>query len=75
MTVSELIAQLQQYPPDFIVVQASDEEGNDFHASYDLGYGFWNKSYREYTSWTIDEDDEIERELTLDESNAVCIWP
>lgn len=77
MTVGELIAQLQEYPQDFIVIQASDEEGNDFNEAYDLGYGYWDKIAQEYTSWTVDtdEDNDIERELTLDESNSVCIWP
>lgn len=76
-TVRELIAELQQYPPDFFVVQASDEEGNDFHQTYDVGYGYWHPEYREFTSWTEDGDDDslAERALTIEESNCVCIWP
>lgn len=77
MTVSELIDQLKNYPPDFEVVQAVDEEGNFFVKTYDIGYGRWNPSDKEWSSWTQDDDEDAttERELTLDESNAICLWP
>lgn len=76
-TVSELIAELQKYPGDMKVVLASDEEGNDFHGWYDVGYGRWSDLDKAFTSWTYDDDldESSERALTLDESDAICLWP
>lgn len=81
MKVSELIAELQKFPQDLKVVLASDPEGNGFHEAYELGFGRYDDQEHEYTSWMYDEDDRgyqidaSEREMTLEESNAICIWP
>lgn len=77
MKVHELIEQLKLMPQDFEVVQASDPEGNDFHRSFDLGIGWYDPNERDFSSWIydIDDEDELERERTEDECNAVCIWP
>jgi hypothetical protein len=71
MTVSELIAQLQQLPPNNIVVQAKDGEGNGFSPVAEVAVGLyaadttWSGEF-----WTPDaEDDEKEAE------SAVCLWP
>ena len=78
--VKELIEELQQYPPDLKVVMSSDPEGNSFHLFQDIGYGRWvpdrpdREYYGEFTSWAYDDDD-TERAMTLDESDAVCLWP
>lgn len=37
MTVKELIEQLQKYPSDMLVLQASDEECNDVLGMYCVG--------------------------------------
>lgn len=39
MTVSELIAELKDFPPDAPVVMASDEEGNSYHQLYEVACG------------------------------------
>lgn len=73
-TVRELIEELQQYPPHYKVVISSDPEGNDFHAFVDTGHGRFDQDWREFTSWTCDDDD-VERAMTLDEADTVCLWP
>jgi len=78
VTVAELKKLLAEYPDDFAVVIASDEEGNSFHIAYELGYGHLRDTgYEvEFSTWVYDnEDDTSERQITLDESDAVCIWP
>lgn len=82
MKISELIELLKEYPQDFHVVAASDPEGNSFDLLRDIGIG-WYDPEADYdscfSSYLYDEDAEslqdIERVRTLDESNAICIWP
>jgi hypothetical protein len=77
-TIAELIAVLQELPQDMIVVLAADEEGNDFNPWYDTGYGIWDEDDQEFSTSVYDESDDdydIERAVTLDESNAICLWP
>jgi hypothetical protein len=77
-TVAELIATLQELPQDMVIVLASDEEGNDFNLWYDVGYGIWDEDDQEFSTSVYDESDDdydIERAVTLDESNAICLWP
>ena len=79
-TVRELKAELDNYPDDFIVIQAKDPEGNGYHEWYDIGTGKWDEDAHyddAFTSWTYDDDEDTstERELTLDESNCIVLWP
>jgi hypothetical protein len=81
MKVRELIEWLRQYPEDFDVVIASDEEGNDFHPAYELTHGHYDERDGHFSGWVYEDDDDdynqssTEREATLDESTTVCIWP
>jgi hypothetical protein len=78
VTIKELIEELQRYPQDLIVITAADEEGNDFATAYEITHGYFDTRYQEFRDRALDEesdDDLTERALTLDEANAVCIWP
>ena len=81
-TVKDLIEKLQKFPEDFLVVIATDEEGNDFHAVQDFGIGIYDEESHEFSSWLeYEPDDEGDlvpvtpRRLALEESNALVIWP
>ncbi len=83
-TVGDLKRELDAYPDHFKVVMATDEEGNHFHKFQDIGYGIWdqyradNDYYGDFRSTTYDDWDnnqDDERELTLDESDTICLWP
>jgi hypothetical protein len=86
-TVADLIAELQKYPSHLYVVQSKDSEGNGFAPFGDISYGTWEPEnpsrpyYGEFTGWHYDRDEwgdrdeSTERALTLDESNAICLWP
>lgn len=77
-TVADLIAVLKTLPPDMVIVLASDPEGNSFDTWYDTGYGIWDEDDREFSTWVYDDwdnDQDTERAVTLDESNAICLWP
>lgn len=76
-TVADLIAELQKLPQDLVVVQSSDGEGNHFHGWYDISIGTWDDEYDEFSSLTIDVpgDYSTEREVTIDEATAICLWP
>lgn len=77
ITVKELRNHLKEWPDHLIVIVASDAEGNNFHALSELGwanaeqegYGF------EVSSFTPEDDNGNYRQLTLEESNAIVLWP
>jgi len=56
MTVVELIEQLKQHPPDALIVQSKDNEGNDFLPSADVGG--WVHRYIARNTWSGDLADE-----------------
>lgn len=72
MTVAELIAELQKLPPNNIVVQAKDGEGNNFSPFSEVTVGLyaaettWSGEY-----WTPEDEGDEDEEA----ESAVCLWP
>lgn len=78
MKIRDLVEELKRYPQDWDVVLASDEEGNDFHLSYDASAGWYDEEERGFSSQILSielDANEIYRDRTTDECNSLCIWP
>lgn len=76
MTVGELIALLEDYDEDTIVIISSDGEGNNFSPLSDVGAGH----YIEQTGWSgdfVSEEDAIEDDnINLESAEpAIVLWP
>ena len=69
--VSELIAELKEYPQDSMVVLSRDAEGNGFRVVDELSEGFF---YEGEMLDLVDEEGN-EREADSGMAPAVCIWP
>jgi len=73
MTVAELIAKLQELPPNNIVVQAKDGEGNGFSPLSEIAVGLYAaETTRSGEFWTPDAEDGDEDN---EADSAVCLWP
>lgn len=72
MTVAELIAELQKLPPNNIVVQAKDGEGNNFSPFAEVTVGLYAaETARSGEYWTPENEDDEDDEA----DSAVCLWP
>lgn len=74
LTVAALIERLQKLPPDAVVVQSQDGEGNGFSPVADLALGV----YAEETTWSgefSDHDDDMQDLSANGGVQSVCIWP
>ena len=73
MTTAEIIKHLQQYPPETIVVQSADPEGNSFSPVFHVE----KVDYLPETKYRGDiwgpESSQAQR--PKDVVNAVCLWP
>jgi hypothetical protein len=69
VTVKELIAKLQGYPENYVVVLARDGEGNNFSPLWDeVDTGSWDYEYWEWTPFEGEHEEDFE-------INAVSFWP
>jgi len=81
MKVSDLIAQLKEFPQDAEVVQAKDGEGNSFSPLADVSLG----RYEAETTWggqwgLLELTDELKKQGYGEEDvpngpPTICLWP
>jgi hypothetical protein len=74
LTVAQLIEKLKELPPDAIIVQSKDGEGNSYSPVADMTVGV----YLADTSWEgsfTDHDDDKGEMVEAGAEPAVCIWP
>ena len=68
MTVGELIAELQTFPKDTLIVMSSDPEGNRFSGADEVGDGNFALDERElYAEEDMEPEDHYEK--------VAVIWP
>ena len=73
MTVAELIAELQAQPPDSLVVQSSDSEGNSIRNFDDISVGWFNQGRN---AWEGEYEEQVEGDPeTPPGVPCVCLWP
>lgn len=69
MTVAQLIADLQNFPPTHIVVMSKDGEGNSFSPFAEANIGMYEADSTWSGDLVCEEDADDYKE------NAVVLWP
>jgi predicted nucleic acid-binding Zn ribbon protein len=87
MTTAELIKHLQQYPPETIVVQSTDPEGNSFSPTFRVEeVSYISETQHKGDLWTPNIDllgldincwasEAAKVPRPADVVDAVCFWP
>lgn len=79
MTVAGLIKQLQELPPEAVVIQSQDGEGNGYSPTWEISDGWYIPESGYSGDWYhLGAEDEPEYEWQGPDEHtvrAVCLWP
>lgn len=79
MTIAELIAELQGFDPDTMIIQSKDAEGNSFSPLSGIAYGWYFPENEDSGDWKHDgaeNDPEYEWDGPREsDTRAICLWP
>jgi hypothetical protein len=81
MTIAELIDTLQKLPPEALVIQSSDAEGNRFSPTAEVGIGRYtaeNAWSGEFLLMELTDEHRAQGYTEEDVGNgpiAICFWP
>jgi hypothetical protein len=74
MKVKDLIEKLQALPPELIVVQSRDAEGNSFSPVAEVTEGVYVEETT-YSGEFSDNDEDVLDYTDRGGEGAICLWP
>lgn len=81
MNVAQLIEKLETFEPTMLVLQSSDEEGNDFNSTSDFSVELVDANYSGgrtdelYLKEDLEADDYSDAEIKANFKEVLVLWP